>query len=195
MRYHKTPWKQRTTFTYHFVKDPDVTIFPGEDCVTDIWIKACHASDDAIVYNNIKNAGPKPTAGEKARRKEWEKSHPGEKADRNWNISIDSFASSDDGDSTADRHSELTDPRVHISFENDEHPGVERLHEVIASLPPRQQVVYRLAYLEGYSNVDAAKVLGISEGAVRKHHKKIIAAIAGDKILQKICLQGTNQAF
>lgn len=186
MRYHKTPWNQRSTYSYHYVKDPDVTIRPGEDGVTDEWIKACHASDDAIVYNNIKNAGPKPTAEEKSRRKEWENSHPGEKASRNWNLSIDSFTSSDDGDSTADRHAELADPRVHIPFENEEQPDVERLRTVIAGLSPRQQVVYRLVCLEGYSNVDAAKALGISEGAVRKHRKIIIAAIAGDEILQKI---------
>lgn len=186
MRYHKTRQNKRTTFTYHFRQGPDVTIHPGEEDITEVDIKRLHAYDDAEVYNNIKNAGPKPTAEEKARRKEWENSHPGEKADRNWNLSIYSFTSSGDGDSTADRHAELADPRVHIPFENEEQPDVERLRTVIAGLPPRQQVVYRLVCLEGYSNVDAAKALGISEGAVRKHRKIIIAAIAGDEILQKI---------
>lgn len=185
MRYHKTRWKQRTTFTYRPLKGPSVTIRPGEDGVTEVWIKDCHASDDAEVYNNIKNARPKPTVEEKARRKEWEEAHPGEKADKNWNISLDSFTSSDDGDSTADRHAELVDRRVHIPFE-DEPAEIERLHDILAGLSQRQQAIYRLVYLEGCSNVEAAEELKISEGTVRKDRRKIIAAIAEDEILRKI---------
>lgn len=191
MRYHKTRWNKRTTFTYHFRQGPDVTIRPGEDGVTEVWVKDCHARDDAEVYNNIKNARPEPTEEEKARYKEWEEAHPGVKADRNWNISLDSFTSSDDGESTADRHAELADPKVHIPFE-DEPADVERLHEVLAGLSQRQQTIYRLVYLEGYSNVDVAKELKISEATVRKDRKKIIAAIAGDKILQQIFQEDTN---
>lgn len=185
MPYRKIPWKQRETFTFHFVDGTKMTIRPGEDGVTDVWIKDCHASDDAEVYNNIKNARPEPTAEEKAQRKEWEEAHTGEKADKNWNISLDSFTSSDDGESTADRHAELVDTRVHIPVKG-EPADVERLCEVIAGLPQRQQDVYRLVWQERYSNVDAAAELGVSEGTVRKDRKKIIAAIAGDKVLQDI---------
>lgn len=194
MRYHKTRWDQRTTYTYHFRKGPDLTIRPGEAGVTEAWIKDEHASDDAEVYNNLKNARPEPTTEEKARRKEWEKAHPSEKADKNWNISIDSFTSSDDGESTADRRAELADPKVHIPFEEDEPADVERLHEVLAGLSQRQQIIYRMVRLEGYTNVDVAKKLKISEATVRKDRKKIIAAIASDKILQEIFQKGTNHA-
>lgn len=191
MRYYKTRWNKRTTFTYHFYKGPDVTIRPSEEGVTEAWIKDCHASDDAEVYNNLKNARLEPTAEKKAQRKEWEESHPGEKADKNWNISLDSFTSSDDGDSTADRHTELADLKVHIPFE-DEPADVERLHDILAGLSQRQQTIYRQVYLEGRSNVEVAEELKISEATVRKDRKKIIAAIAGDKILQKIFQEGTN---
>lgn len=189
MRYHKTPWNQRTTFTYDFADGSKFEIKPGQEDVTDIWIKRLHGFDDAEVYNNIKNARPEPTAEEKAQRKEWEKAHPGEKAGKNWNISLDSF---NDGESTADRHAELADSRVHSPREESEPDDVERLHEVIAGLSQRQQAIYRLVWEMGFSNVDAAKVLGITEGAVRKHRLKIKAAIVRDKILQEISHRGTN---
>ena len=191
MRYHKTRWSKRTTYTYHPLKGPGVTIRPGEEGVTEAWIKDCHASDDAEVYNNLKNAHPEPTAKETVQRKEWEEAHPDEKADKNWNISIDGFTSSDDGESTADRHAELADPRTYIPGE-DTPEDVERMREVVARLPRRQQHIYRMVWLEGYTNVDAAKELKISEATVRKDCKKIIAAIAGDQILQEICTSNTN---
>ena len=66
------------------------------------------------------------------------------------------------------------------------------MREVVARLPRRQQHIYRMVWLEGYTNVDAAKELKISEATVRKDCKKIIAAIAGDQILQEICTSNTN---
>lgn len=191
MRYHKTRWSKRTTYTYHPLKGPGVTIRPGEEGVTEAWVKDCHASDDAEVYNNLKNARPEPTAEEKSQRREWEEAHPGEKADQNWNISIDSFTSSDDGEPTADHHAELADPRAYIPDE-DTPEDVERMREVVARLPRRQQHIYRMVWLEGYTNVDAAKELGISEATVRKDRKKIIAAIARDQILQEMCTSDMN---
>lgn len=196
MRYRKTPWNRRTTFTYDFADGTKMTIHPGEEGVTEAWIKDGHASDDAEVYNNLKNARPEPTAEEKAQRKEWEEAHPDEKADKKWNISIDSFTSSDNGESTADRRAELADQRAYIPGE-DTPEDVERLRDIIAGLTQQDQVIYRLVYLAGYSNTEAGKLLRVSEGTIRKHLIKIKAAIAGDKNLQEIYsagINGTNRA-
>src|SRR5690606_19062683 len=45
----------------------------------------------------------------------------------------------------------------------------ERLSEVIDALPPRQKSIVELFELEGFSSLEIAEVLGLSDGTVRWH--------------------------
>ena len=55
MKSHKTPQKERGTYTYHFDNGTKVTIKPGEEGVTEEIIKQLHSLDDSEVYYNHKN--------------------------------------------------------------------------------------------------------------------------------------------
>ena len=55
MRNHKTPLKERGIYTYIFDDETKITIKPGEDVVTEEFIKKLHSLDDSEVYYNHKN--------------------------------------------------------------------------------------------------------------------------------------------
>ena len=186
MRYHKTPKTRRTTYRYEFADGTVAEIRPGEDGVTAEFIKMLHNFDDAEVRNNNKHARPTPTEEEKAERRKWEEEHPGEKADKNYNVSIDRFTSSDNGASTADHHEELVDPRARMPYDEDEPADIERLHAIVAHFPRKLKDTYDEVYRKNRNNVQAGKNLGISEGAVRLRVAKINEAIAADETLRKI---------
>ncbi|MCK0197172.1 RNA polymerase sigma factor [Ancylobacter sp. 6x-1] len=46
---------------------------------------------------------------------------------------------------------------------------LERLHRLIAALPPRTQQIFALNRIDGLSHADVARRLGLSESAVQKH--------------------------
>ena len=50
MRNHKTPLKERGIYTYIFDDETKITIKPGEDGVTEEFIKKLHSLDDSEVY-------------------------------------------------------------------------------------------------------------------------------------------------
>ena len=89
LRVRKTPAAKRTTYTYPIYDGSTITLIPGKDGITEEFIVLLHHLDDAEVRNNLKNGRPELTAEEKQAVKEWENAHPGEKAPRNWNLSID----------------------------------------------------------------------------------------------------------
>ena len=99
LRVRKTPAAKRTTYTYPIYDGSTITLIPGKDGITEEFIVLLHHLDDAEVRNNLKNGRPELTAEEKQAVKEWENAHPGEKAPRNWNLSIDYVMSDDEHDS------------------------------------------------------------------------------------------------
>lgn len=137
--------------------------------MTEVHIKMLHSMDDAEVYNNIKNARPEPTAEDKQQMREWEEQHPGEKAPRNWNLSLDTSLSDEDDSAT------LGD--MIAAPEKTDSPEVERLHRIVATMTERQKQVYQLHLLEGFSVKETAAILGMSSPAVTKHKQRIIEII------------------
>lgn len=171
MKSHKTPQRERGTYTYHFDDGRSITIKPGEEGVTEEDIKCLHSLDDSEVYYNNKNWHRPLLEQEKKDIKEWEEKHPGEKYSDVWNVPIDSFG---DEDSAQDKCILLADKRWYEEETSDE---VDRLREVVLMMTEKQQRVYELHYLEGYSLTDVAKILNISTTSVFKHKEKILKII------------------
>lgn len=165
----KTPTKQRGTYTYVTAEGCKIVLRPGEDEVTEVHIKMLHSMDDSEVYNNIKNARPEPSEAEKQQMREWEEQHPGEKAPRNWNLSIDALLTEEDDSAT------LGD--MIAAPEKTDNPEVERLRQIVATMTERQKQVYQLHLLEGFSVKETAAILGMSSPAVTKHKQRIIEII------------------
>ena len=169
LRIHKTPTKQRGTYTYYTAEGCKIVLYPGMDDVTEALIKILHSMDDAEVYNNIKNARPEPNAAEKQQMREWEERHFGEKVPFNWNLSLDAFILDEDDSAT------LGD--MIAAPEEMDNPDVERLRQIVATMTDRQQQVYRLHLIEGFSVKDTSAILGMSSPAVTAHKKRIIEII------------------
>ncbi|HCW53400.1 MAG TPA: hypothetical protein DG753_06625 [Clostridium sp.] len=168
MKFRKTPTEKRNTYIY-YGESGKIEITPGKDGVTEIDIKQLYSYDDAEVYNNIKNSRAKSTDEEKKNIKEWEELHPGEKAPRNWNISIDAAI---DGEGSAQDKSKVLES-AYYSIHEEESLELEILHDIITTLSDEQQLLYKKIILEGYSNTEIAKAEGVSVTAVSKRMKRI----------------------
>ena len=169
IKIHKTPVNQRTTYTYISADGTKTVLRPGENDITEAHIKMLHAMDDAEVYNNIKNGRPEPTETEKQQMREWEETHQGEKAPHSWNVSLDMpLTDEENSDTLRDVVAEPVEP---------DNPDVERLREIVAAMTERQQQVYQLHYIEGFSVKETAAILGMSSPAVTKHKHHIIEII------------------
>ena len=115
MKIRKTRQDKRETYRFEFYTENEsggyikecIELRPGENGVTEYWIKTLHSLDDHEVYLNCKNGHPPMTEAEKVAKREWEEAHPGEKYIKNWNLSLDYMASDDD--SAADKSSILKD--------------------------------------------------------------------------------------
>lgn len=165
MRFYKTNYKHRTTYTYMTVTGEKITIAPGDADgeVTEELIKCLHKLDDKEVYNNIKNRKPPLSEEEKAMIREWEEVHPGEEVPKNWTMSLDAF--SEDADSDMDRSGLM---REIYNRSHAENPAASRLGEVIDEMPYKQRQAFVLVELNGYSTTEAADKLGCSIANVSK---------------------------
>ncbi len=56
-------------------------------------------------------------------------------------------------------------------------PEVERLWEIVADMTERQQQVYQLHLIEGYSLTETAAILGMSVPTAYNHKKRIFEII------------------
>ena len=171
MRNHKTPLKNRGIYTYHFDNGTKITIKPGEDGVTEEFIKKLHSLDDSEVYYNHKNWHRPISEKEKQDIKEWEESHPGEKYQEVWNLSIDSVF---DEDGNQDKCIYIAD---NTTIEEETSDEVDRLREVVSRMTEKQRRVYELHFLENYSLTDIAAIMGTSVASVHKHKEKILKFI------------------
>lgn len=197
MRLKKTKQTQRTTYTYtftdtdengnHFIRRQ--TLRPGEDGVTEMDIKMLHSIDDHEVYINIKNLRPEMTAEEKAEQAAWVerfkadflikygyepnkddvKAAVSDRYPKNWVMSLNQFESDDDGGDTSDRHTELTDPNALVDPDDSLPADVRRMREIVSGCTDKQREAYRLVYIEGFTEKDAALVMGCSQQGVHKH--------------------------
>lgn len=179
MKIRRTPTDKRSTYTFHFNDGTSVTLRPGENGVTEADIKSLHSMDDAEVYNNLKNSRPELSKEEKAAKKAWEAEHPGEKYPRNWNLSLDYMAGDDGEDDHLDKR--------HIALAASETPDYqdeteeEMLRRILWFLTDIQREVYRLVKLAGYTQTEAADILGTSIPNINKHLKKAVERIEAQK--------------
>ena len=60
----------------------------------------------------------------------------------------------------------------------------ERMREIMEAMSERRQLIYRLVMLSGLEKTAVARMLGISEGMVRKEVKAITQAFASDPVLR-----------
>lgn len=169
MKFRKTPIEKRNTYIY-CGESGKFEFIPDENSSTEINIvKQLHSYDDAEVYNNIKNSCPRLTDKEKIQLKEWEQLHPGEKAPRNWNISIDAIMGEEGYAQDKSKVLEI----AYYSIHEEESLELEILHDVVDALSHKQQLLYKKIVLEGYSSTEIAKAEGVSVAAISKRMKRI----------------------
>ena len=177
MKFHKTNYNNRPTYTYKSVTGEKFTIAPGDANgeVTAELIKFLHSRDDAEVYNNRKNCKPPLSDKEKDMIREWEVAHLGEEVPKNWTMSFDAF--SEDADSDMDRSSLMRE--VYDRSHAEDHVAV-RLREVIDEMSYKQRQAFVLVELDGYSMTEAADKLGCSIANVSKLIARAKAFIRGN---------------
>ena len=173
MKFRKTYYYDRTDYTYTDADGHKVTLHVGDfspidgQPVTAEIIKLLHSMDDAEVYNNLKNSRPPMTEAEKQAAREWEEKHPGETAPRNWNISLDLYFGDDDSD--MDRSTLMNEI---AKRSQEEHEPESRHDEIIEQMPEKTRIACTLVWKEGYSQVEAAKIMGCSKVNVNKLIKR-----------------------
>jgi RNA polymerase sigma factor (sigma-70 family) len=205
MRLIKTKQTERTTYTYTFTDTDEKgkqfirkqTLRPGEDGVTEMDIKMLHSMDDHEVYINIKNLRPEMTDKEKAEQATWIewfksdffikygyeptkddiKAAVSERYPKNWVMSLNLFESDDDGGDTSDRHEELADPNAFVDPDDSLPSDVRRMREIVSGCTDKQREAYRLVYIEGYTEKEAAKIMGCTQQGVHKHISLVVKKI------------------
>lgn len=169
-----------TELIYTFADDTKVTIHPGKQGVTEMDIKTVKLMHNNMVYNNIKNAGPKWTEKEKEEINAYEERHPGEEVKKLWNASIEGFD---------DEEGQSYQQAVHMS--NPFRPSDYMLEnkqrvveEALSALKPEQRVIVRMKYWEDRPQQEIAAELGISNSALSQRFKTILRTLK--KNIEKI---------
>ena len=173
MKKRKTETKDRGTYRYSY-QDCDgqkkvVELRPGEQGITEVWIKKLHSMDDSEVYYNCKNGHPPLTAKKKAEKAAWEKDNQGAKYHMDWNLSLDYLAAEDN--SSSDKQAIMRDNTVTIPEASD---VTERVQKVMDSMTDRQRQAVKLK-LDGYSLTETAAIMGTSIPNAKKHLDKALA--------------------
>ncbi|WP_018659199.1 RNA polymerase sigma factor [Allofustis seminis] len=194
MKTRKTRSDKRRDYTYSFSDGRKVVLKVGEDGVTEMDIKMLHSMDDSEVYYNNKNLRPNRSDKEKEEIQKWKKKYvedfkakhgyepnqvdvdemANEVFPRNYNLSLD-----------YDQDGELDSDKKSISYETstlDDYseifsPWSEKMESLLKGLTDRQREILNLRYVEGYKQVEIARMLGISSAGVKKHLDKAEAFI------------------
>ena len=181
MKIRKTRQDRRETYRYEAYLENDngeytkecIEPKSGTDGVTEAWIKTLHSLDDHEVYLNCKNGHPPLIEAEKATKRQWEKEHEGETYGVGWNLSLDHMVTDDDGDTGK---SSVLKSACYMMDE--EVPAdVQHLRDIVDTMTEKQQLVYKLHVLEGYTFTEIAKLMGTSIPNVKKHYDKAILFI------------------
>lgn len=164
----KTPTVERENYVYRFEDGSKVVIEGGE--AMDKWIKMLHSLDDAEVYNNIKNGKPPIENWEKENIERWKEEHPGEDLDKNWSLSMDGLVLTDNPDSS------IYAKELFEKTTDELDPIRERVFEKVLELTDSYQELFRLYYIEGYSQEEIARLQSINQknvciklGKLKKH--------------------------
>lgn len=206
----KTDLKSRKTYTYKYFNgeyEEKIVIRPNENGVTEVDIDRLHKLDDSEVYYNIKNIKPEKSESQKVIEEEWKisfienfkdkfgyepskddiESAKKEVFNANWVASIDEICDGTNKNGLGDKFNALAD-----EVETEESLEIERLHQIVDSMPKNLQEIYNEVFIKGYTMVKVGKNRGVTEGAIRKNVKKIKSMIANDEILKSQFTKSTN---
>lgn len=165
MLYRKAPTGKRDNYVYKF-NDGTVSVIAESDEAA-VWIESLHSFNDAEVYSNIKNSRPQLEYWQKKTLEEWKAQHPGEKPEKNWNLSMDGLMMTENPDTStyvkkfAEMTAEQPDPQKKLFYEK------------LSELPDDDQELYRLYYIEEYSQEEIAKMKGVSQNTIFKKLRRI----------------------
>lgn len=167
MRFRKTPTRERHDYVYRF-NDGSTSVITGNE-ETEVLIKSLHAFDDAEVYNNIKNSRPQVQNWQKSAIEKWKHQHPYNEPEKNWNISMDRLRQTENLDVSI-----YSKQLAEIIVEQLD-PQKEFLYEKLEELPKESQQLYRLYYIEGWSQQKIADKMSVSQNTVSKKIRKLEA--------------------
>jgi RNA polymerase sigma factor (sigma-70 family) len=176
MLFRKTPANQRADYRFHSVTG-ETFVIKAED-VGEEYVRILHLYDDAIVRNNIKNCRPKVEEWQKPGIELWKKQHEGEEPPKNWNISLDGLEQTEDAD-----HSRYMKEAYEHTTQGCGDPQRDLLREKVEELPEGDRELYRLYFMEGYSQEEVAEEYGVSQNTVSKRLRRI------KKVLTDECMK------
>ncbi len=165
MLFRKTPTSERGNYVYRF-NDGTVSVIT-EGSEAEVWIKSLHFLDDAEVYNNIKNCRPQLESWQKKAIEEWKTQHPGEEPEKNWNLSMDGLMKTENQDTS------IYARQLAEMATKEPDPQKELLYEKLAELPAEDQELYRLYFIEGYSQDEIGEMKGVSQNTISKKIQRI----------------------
>lgn len=216
MSIHKTPQHKRNAIRYEFYdadghREPTITIYPGNDGITELDIQNFYRLEDSEVYHNIRATNPNSWLTEadrkelRAKKDEFARKYisdfrsqhgyepctadvtdaVNETFPKNWTASLDAMVDGDDGDDGyGDKASVLFD--IAAPDSDDVPDYIDRLREIVAAFPKKWQTIYQRVLLSGDSKVEVGAALGISDVRVGQIVNQIKRKISADEILQKI---------
>ncbi len=197
MRYRKTPSNERETYKlYDDFGNIVCEIKPGEHGVTPEDIRKLHSLDDheayicskEIVLTNYEKEIYRKWRDEYFKQNGRYPENDGYFYPKRQFVYLDAVS-----EDFEDENSNLQ-YEIYLSTAAEENDCISRLHEIIESMPERWQIVYHRAMLEGYTNVEVAKMLNVTEGRIRVLRRKIEEKIRSDEILKSFLSRGTNSA-
>ncbi len=115
----------------------------------------------------LKTAGRNFNPGRKRRWKNGRRSIRAKSRQRNWNLSMDGLMMTENPDTSiyAKQLAEMT------AEEPD--PQKELLYEKLSELPDADQELYRLYFIEGYTQEEIAEMKGVSQNTISKKIRRI----------------------
>lgn len=165
MLFRKTPTSERSNYVYRF-NDGTVSVI-GEGDEAAVWIKLLYFFDDAEVCNNIKNSRLQLADWQKKAIEQWKAQHPSEEPEKYWNLSMDGLMRTDFQDTSiyAKQLAEMTA----------EEPDSQKklFYEKVSELPEEEQELYRMYFVDGYSQDEIAEMKGVSQNDINKKIRRI----------------------
>ncbi len=201
--FHKVNAGRQTAYIYHTVTG-DITITPVEDGklrvtdetaegsahsfildgdgVTVELLRDLHRMDNSEVQQNYRQARKPMTDKEKEDIGRWRRDpdHPDRLREyqfpenyQRWNLSIDSQADEEEGTNALDR-----DPVMAAAwYRTHETQDTQRdlVRDFVGTLSERQQELYRLVYIQGFSINEAAEAMGVTHQRATTLNKQLKA--------------------
>lgn len=201
--FHKVNACKQTAYVYHTVTG-DITITPVEngklrvidetaegsahsfildgDGVTVEFLRDLHRMDNSEVQQNCRQARKPMTDKEKEDIDRWRRDpdHPERLREyqfpdnyQRWNLSIDSQFDEEEGTNALDRDPVMAAAWHAAHDTRDEQRDLVR--EFVATLSARQQELYNLVYVQGFSINEAAEVMGVTHQRATTLNKQLMA--------------------